>query len=52
MLPWTQVGQVKLGGGAVAVTKTGEPAFWARATAKSVPNLQVFLAMVDKHRSA
>ncbi|MFI6406773.1 DUF6585 family protein [Streptomyces sp. NPDC050548] len=52
LLPWTQVGQVKLGGGAVAVTKTGEPAFWARAMAKSVPNLQVFLAMVDKHRSA
>jgi len=52
VLPWTQVGQVKLGGGAVTLTKAGESAFWARAMAKSVPNLQVFLAMVDKHRSA
>ncbi|WP_262057379.1 DUF6585 family protein [Streptomyces sp. STR69] len=52
VLPWTQVGQVKLAGGAVAVTKTGESAFWARAMAKSIPNLQVFLAMVDKYRSS
>jgi hypothetical protein len=52
VLPWTQVGQVELGGGAVAVMKTGESAFWARAMAKSVPNLQVFLAMVDKYRSS
>ncbi|XES00300.1 DUF6585 family protein [Streptomyces sp. S1D4-11] len=52
LLPWTQVEQVKLGGGAVAVMKTGESAFWARAMAKSVPNLQVFLAMVDKYRSS
>lgn len=52
LLPWTQLEQVKLGGGAVAVMKTGESAFWARAMAKSVPNLQVFLAMVDKYRSS
>lgn len=51
LLPWTQVEHVKLGGGAVAVMKTGASDFWARAMAKSVPNLQVFLAMVDKHRS-
>jgi len=43
---------LRLGGGAVAVTKTGESAFRARAMTKSVPNLQVFLAMVDKHLSS
>lgn len=52
VLPWTKVGQIELGGGAVAVMKAGESAFWARAMAKSVPNLQVFLAMVDKHRGS
>jgi hypothetical protein len=50
LLPWSQVEQVKLGGGAVAVMKTGESAFWARGMAKSIPNLRVFLAMVDKYR--
>lgn len=52
VLPWAQVGQVKLGGGAVGVTKAGETGFWARPMARSVPNLHVFLALVDKYRNS
>jgi hypothetical protein len=50
LLPWDQLGEIKLAGGAVTVMQRGESAFWGRAMAKSVPNLQVFVAMADKYR--
>ncbi|WP_035844156.1 DUF6585 family protein [Kitasatospora azatica] len=52
LVPWNQVAQVKLGGGLVAVTKTGESSSWARALADSIPNLRVFMAVVDQCRTS
>ncbi|RAJ45392.1 hypothetical protein K353_00890 [Kitasatospora sp. SolWspMP-SS2h] len=49
LLPWDRLGRVELGGGAVRVVRDDEPSPWARAMAKSVPNLSVFLALVEAH---
>ena len=56
LLPWSQLGEIQLSGGftgaAVTVTKRGESAFWARTTPGSIPNLQLFLALVETYRKA
>ncbi|MFD7735444.1 DUF6585 family protein [Kitasatospora phosalacinea] len=51
LLPWGRLAEVELRGGAVFLEQTGEPAAWGRAMVKSVPNLHLFLALVDAHRA-
>lgn len=56
LLPWSQLGDIQLSGGltgaAVTVMKRGESAFWARTTPGSIPNLQLFLALVETYGKA
>lgn len=56
LLSWSQLEEVRLSGGltgaAVTVTKRGESAFWARTTPGSIPNLQLFLALVETYGKA
>ncbi len=52
VLPWAQVDRVELRDGAVLVLRNGDPSPWARASAKSIPNLRVFLALMEKYRGA
>ncbi|GLW74137.1 hypothetical protein Kpho02_64350 [Kitasatospora phosalacinea] len=51
LLPWDRLAGVELRGGAVLLLQDGEPAPWARAAAGSVPNLHLFLALVEAHRA-
>jgi hypothetical protein len=48
VLPWDQVESVKLDMGSIVIKKEGGRLSWASITARSTPNLFVFLSMVDK----
>ncbi|AWZ07287.1 hypothetical protein DRB96_25005 [Streptomyces sp. ICC1] len=51
VLPWRDVNEVAVRGGIVCVWRTGRTKAWAASQAHKVPNLLVFLTIVDNlHR--
>ncbi|MER5730601.1 DUF6585 family protein [Streptomyces sp. NPDC002138] len=49
-LPWSEVGEVAVRGGAVYVWRAGQSKAWGHCQAPKVPNLLVFLTIVDAIR--
>jgi hypothetical protein len=48
ILPWPKVADIKLERGRIRIYERGTASIWSQVTAESVPNLCVFLALVNQ----